>query len=317
MTVTRTRITRLLAAVVFVVPVIVGSVGNSYAAPSEQDVENAKAEVDRLNQQLEVAAEAYNSARVRLDQAETRLAEAKQMMDLADAEAAKWRGRLSKRAVQAYTGMGSQLDVLLERQDLSEFSDRLQYMGAIAQSDTDLAAQAEAAGERARMAADEYAAAVTQRQAELDDMAAQRDQIQSTLDEQEALYQDLNQQYQEYQDALEAQRRQAALLAQQEAQQAREEATTPDPPPDPGGDAGGGGPFVPDPNASQAQTAIDAAKSMIGTGYVFGAADPSVGFDCSGLTMWAYAQAGVSLPHSSESQYAVLPHVVSGPAPAG
>jgi cell wall-associated NlpC family hydrolase len=42
---------------------------------------------------------------------------------------------------------------------------------------------------------------------------------------------------------------------------------------------------------------------------VFGAADPDVGFDCSGLTMWAWAQAGVYLPHSSESQYTTLPHV--------
>ncbi len=48
---------------------------------------------------------------------------------------------------------------------------------------------------------------------------------------------------------------------------------------------------------------------MIGTQYVWGAADPSVGFDCSGLTMWAWAHAGVSLPHSSAMQYAVLPHV--------
>ncbi len=48
---------------------------------------------------------------------------------------------------------------------------------------------------------------------------------------------------------------------------------------------------------------------MIGTQYVWGAADPSVGFDCSGLTSWAYAQAGVYLPHSSYSQYSSVPHV--------
>ena len=33
------------------------------------------------------------------------------------------------------------------------------------------------------------------------------------------------------------------------------------------------------------------------------------GFDCSGLTMWSWAHGGVSLPHSSAAQYAVLPHV--------
>ena len=38
-------------------------------------------------------------------------------------------------------------------------------------------------------------------------------------------------------------------------------------------------------------------------------ASPSEGFDCSGLTMWAWAQAGVGLPHQSRQQFASLPHV--------
>ncbi|HEX8098671.1 MAG TPA: NlpC/P60 family protein [Actinomycetota bacterium] len=54
--------------------------------------------------------------------------------------------------------------------------------------------------------------------------------------------------------------------------------------------------------------AVRAALSALGRPYVFGAAGPSA-FDCSGLMMWAWAQAGVSLPHSSSMQYATLPHV--------
>jgi cell wall-associated NlpC family hydrolase len=38
--------------------------------------------------------------------------------------------------------------------------------------------------------------------------------------------------------------------------------------------------------------------------YVWGAEDPGVGFDCSGLTAWAWSQAGVDLPHYSGSQMA-------------
>jgi len=60
---------------------------------------------------------------------------------------------------------------------------------------------------------------------------------------------------------------------------------------------------------ANAQAAIDAAYSMIGVPYQFAGSSPESGFDCSGLTMWAWAHAGVSLPHSSEMQYAVLPHV--------
>lgn len=44
------------------------------------------------------------------------------------------------------------------------------------------------------------------------------------------------------------------------------------------------------------------AMSQRGKMYVWGAAGPS-NYDCSGLTMWAYAQVGISLPHSSRAQY--------------
>ncbi|MFF7979825.1 NlpC/P60 family protein [Streptomyces sp. NPDC007901] len=51
----------------------------------------------------------------------------------------------------------------------------------------------------------------------------------------------------------------------------------------------------------RAAAAFAAAKTKIGTPYVYGATGPS-SFDCSGLTSWAYAQAGVSIPRTSESQ---------------
>jgi cell wall-associated NlpC family hydrolase len=74
---------------------------------------------------------------------------------------------------------------------------------------------------------------------------------------------------------------------------------------------------VPPPNASAAQIAVAAAYAAIGTPYVYASADPNVGFDCSGLTSWAWAQAGVYLPHSSAMQYAVLPHVPQDQLVAG
>jgi cell wall-associated NlpC family hydrolase len=44
------------------------------------------------------------------------------------------------------------------------------------------------------------------------------------------------------------------------------------------------------------------AKSQVGKAYVYGAAGPSA-FDCSGLTMAAWSQSGVSLPHNAAAQY--------------
>lgn len=47
--------------------------------------------------------------------------------------------------------------------------------------------------------------------------------------------------------------------------------------------------------------AFEAAKSRVGMPYVWGAAGPG-SFDCSGLTSWAFRQAGVSLPRTSQAQ---------------
>ncbi len=55
--------------------------------------------------------------------------------------------------------------------------------------------------------------------------------------------------------------------------------------------------------------AVAAALSQVGNRYVAFQASPATGFDCSGLTMWAWGQVGVRLPHYSKAQYESLPHV--------
>jgi cell wall-associated NlpC family hydrolase len=67
------------------------------------------------------------------------------------------------------------------------------------------------------------------------------------------------------------------------------------PPPSSGGGGGGSG---------SAAAAVAYARAQVGKPYCYGGAGPGC-YDCSGLTMMAWRQAGVSLPHSSASQFNV------------
>jgi cell wall-associated NlpC family hydrolase len=57
---------------------------------------------------------------------------------------------------------------------------------------------------------------------------------------------------------------------------------------------------MPDGPAAEGMVAVQAALTRIGSPYSWGASGPS-SFDCSGLVMWAFGQAGVNLPHSSQA----------------
>lgn len=301
MTGKRRSFQRLIVAALFVVPSVVLSVStSSSAAPSKQEVKAARAKLDSLNRQLDQLIELYNQAQVRLQLSEAQLAEAQHAKRHAEAEAARAMSDLSDRAVAAYTGMGSQLDVLLGAESFTEFSDRLQFMGALAQSDADLGVLAETAGQQAKWAAGRYTEAVATRQTNLDELTSRKDDISAGIADQQTIYEELNRSYED------------GLAAQAAAEAAANAAGS-------GGLTGGGdwGGFVPPPNSSATQIAIAAAESVIGTQYVWGSADPNVGFDCSGLVLWSYAQAGVYLPHSSAMMYDMLPHLSQSELVAG
>jgi cell wall-associated NlpC family hydrolase len=63
--------------------------------------------------------------------------------------------------------------------------------------------------------------------------------------------------------------------------------------------------------SGRAAAAVRYAMAQVGKQYVYGAAGPST-FDCSGLMLAAWAQAGVSLPRSSQAQFGAGPRIAVG-----
>lgn len=268
----------------------VGSASLSSAAPTKRDVEQAKARLDALNGELSVVVERFNVARIRLAAAEQRLAQTREQARRAQARADDAVADLNASAGQAFTGIQAQWSALVEAGSIADFTDRLEFMGHLAQAQTDLATEASQAKQEATWLSEELAKTVEQRRGVLDEINRQQAEIRRLIDDARTVYD-------RYRDAFAAQRAAAAAAAAAQAAAVGSDQTT--------GVAPGPVPVV---NGS-VDAVIAAARSVIGVPYVFGAADPAVGFDCSGLTMWAWAHAGVSLPHSSTMQYAGLPHV--------
>jgi cell wall-associated NlpC family hydrolase len=101
------------------------------------------------------------------------------------------------------------------------------------------------------------------------------------------------------------QRRQAARAAARAAQQRAKTRSTSDS----GGSSGSSDPSPPGPgsgsssgSSSAGGRAVSWAEGKVGLPYQWGGAGPN-SYDCSGLTMRAWAQAGVLLPHSARLQY--------------
>jgi cell wall-associated NlpC family hydrolase len=84
-----------------------------------------------------------------------------------------------------------------------------------------------------------------------------------------------------------------------------------------GGSTGGGSTGGNPPVSSRAGIAVNAARAQLGVPYRFAASSPGVAFDCSGLTSYAWGQAGVYLPHQSRAQFASTPRVSISAAQPG
>jgi peptidoglycan DL-endopeptidase CwlO len=272
----------------------------SSAKPTREEIEDARARIDQMHQELGLLVEEYDQTQVALQQAEAELDELRTAMREARRTMHRANARLADAAREAYKGQGSSLGLILSSDSFSVLSDRLYFLDAAARDQADLATRADVAGEQARRASQALEGVVTEQRALLDRLNQQQAQIEQGIADQESLV-----------DSLEEELRQQ-LIEQRQAERAAAERAAQAQAPAPSTPSAPDTPSAPNPppvSGSGASAAINAAESVLGVPYVYGGASPQTGFDCSGLTMWAWAHAGVSLPHSSQMQYASLPHV--------
>jgi len=277
-------------------------VSPAQAAPNLEQVRN---QVMDLESKAESATERYNEAR-------NELADVRRTLDALKAKVRRERremreilGAVDDLARAAYTsgGLDTSLQVLLS-DDPNEFLAQAAALDAVQRGQA--AALRKTATARLRLAQSE--AAVLDKEARAKDLRSRmkdsKQEADDRLADAERLLANLE----------EEERQRLAQMAREEREAARAAAAAAAAALNSGsGSSSAGGGFT---GSGRAAKAVQYALAQVGDRYVAAASGPN-SFDCSGLTMTAWRQAGVSLPHYSRSQYSVTRRIPLSQAQPG
>lgn len=275
-------------------------------ASAQAQLESIGAEYAQLQEDLADAARELEIIKGEIEETETQLQESQQT--------------LAQSAADDYKGGGGQLlDVVLGASSFDDLVSRVYYANKISD------AQAEAIEHVQTLKADLEQSQAQQEQ-EIAAMEQKVSEVQQNQADAQALVNSLSEEMREQLAAEAAKNVQLAAGMQSAedgsastsdspvvtppASDTTDDSTSdptptpdPDPVPDTGGsDTGNSGGGSSSGTSSVGSAALQYAFTQAGAPYVYGAADPSVGFDCSGIVSWSYAQIGVYMPHSSSAQ---------------
>ncbi len=287
---------------------VLGSIvaGHVQADPAD----DALAKLNELSRQAEQTTEAMHSAQLDLNNklAAQQAAEEKHAADTAAAESAKsqlakFQSSVDKLAAAQYMGGRTDgLDAMLTATSPQGLIDQLAVQRVMA---SEMSAQMKSyrdIGQQAALAEDASARSAAEAKTAAEQAAAVRADLQSKQSKLQVQIAVVKSQFQ----ALTPNQREALAAMPPMPVPPAPEAAPPDPgilaaPPEgiPPGDVAPPG-AIPGDGAPEAATVIQAALSRIGSPYSWGGSGPSA-FDCSGLVMWSFQQAGISLPHSSQA----------------
>jgi cell wall-associated NlpC family hydrolase len=273
--------------------------------------DDSLAKLNELSRQAEQTTEAMHSAQLDLTNklAVQQTAEAKHVADAAAVESAKsqlatFQAAVDKVAAAQYMGgRPDGLDAMLTATSPQGLIDQLSVqrvmaseMSAQMKSYRDLGTQASLAESASAKSAADAKTAAEQAAAVRADLQSKQSQLQVQIAIVKSQYQTLTPNQREAMAALPPPPPLPAPLPPE-----GDPAIVAAPPEGiPPGDVAPPGDMAPPSGSPEAATVIQAALSRIGSPYSWGASGPGA-FDCSGLVMWSFQQAGVALPHSSQA----------------
>jgi peptidoglycan DL-endopeptidase CwlO len=247
---------------------VIGSVPGS-PAQAEPSIDEVQTRVDRLYHQAEQAQERYNDAKVELDELRKDLGSLQADQDRQDDRLTTVREQVQDSIVSQYEGTSlSAVGQAVVSEDPARFLSQLTTISAYNdiqnQLFSDYATELKALDIRRSATGDRRAQMAALEQQLAKEKAAVEEKLAEAKDQLATLKEDEREE----------------LLASRS------------------GDV-----RLPSdvPASGRAAAAVQYALGQVGDAYVYGAAGPGA-FDCSGLTMMAWAQAGVGLPHSSSGQ---------------
>ena len=308
-----------------IAPVVATPAGADAIADKQAEAERISTRLSELDTQTEQLAEQYNQTRLQLDQVQRQIDEATGRVSDAKAELVQRRAELASYAVTAYVKGGeSDLPDILLKGSGPDVSRQIEYLQAASSSRRQLVDDVRGAQYRADAELSDLQAAHTHAQELQADLDHRRGDTKKTEDEQSALLAKVNGEL----GALVAETQARHAAADEVAAKARLAAAAPPTP--------GGPPTTPDPTTGpttptvtappvttpdptptpwpvppgtppavlpQAAAVVALAETQLGVPYLWGGDNPKDGFDCSGLVLWAWRNAGGrSFVHSAELQ---------------
>jgi peptidoglycan DL-endopeptidase CwlO len=288
-------VTSLLALSAFAV----GGVGSVLADPANDGM----AKLGELSRQAEQTTEAMHSAQLDLNNklAAQRAAETKHADDVAAVDAAKARLATFQAGVDRFAAamyMGGRTDsmsAILSASSPQHLIDKLTAQRVLSAEMHTQMANYRATREQTALAEKESAKSAADAKTAAEQAAAVRASLQSKQSRLQLQIAIVKSQYL----ALSPNQR-TELAAPGPPPPAALAAATPAPEALPPGEGQPGPGFGAAPGSGQGAIAVQAALTQVGAPYSWGGAAPG-GFDCSGLVMWAFQQAGIALPHSSQA----------------